>query len=206
MDHSQDTGDTWSSFRETADIETSNDDYATRFRGRTGAWMLGVQTRLTRRLLAQCRRGTLLDVGGGHGQLAHPLADDGWDVTVTGSARSCEHRIRDLTSSGRAKFAVCDSLALPFPDGSFDAVVCFRLLTHCDRWESLVRELCRVSRGPVICDYPTSQSVNAIAPMLFAAKKRIEKNTRHWRLFRHAEVDAAFAAAGARVEARLKQF
>ena len=160
-DHSRDTGDTYSPFPETADIETSNDDYATRFRGKTGAWMLDVQTRLTRKLLAPFARGTLLDVGGGHGQLAHPLADDGWEVTVLGSAKSCEHRIRDLTSSGRAKFVVGNVVELPFP---------------------------------------------AIAPMLFAAKKKLEKNTRHWRLFKHAEIDEAFKDADAVVAARLKQF
>lgn len=205
-DHTKDKGDTWSPFPETADIETSNDDYATRFRGKTGAWMLDVQTRLTRKLLAGLERGTLLDVGGGHGQLAHPLADDGWRVTVLGSAKSCEHRVRDLTSSGRAEFKVGNVIELPFPDKSFDVVICFRLLTHCEQWEQLVRELCRVSRGPVICDYPTSQSVNAIAPMLFAAKKKLEKNTRHWRLFKHREVTDAFAAAGARIVAQRKQF
>ena len=168
--------------------------------------MLSVQTRLTRALLADVPKGTLLDVGGGHGQLAHPLADDGWDVTVLGSAKSCEHRVRDLTESGRAKFVMGNVFELPFADDSFDAVVCFRLLTHCDRWEQLVRELCRVSRGPVVVDYPTSQSVNAIAPALFNAKKKFEKNTRTWRLFRHREVDSAFAAAGARVARRRKQF
>lgn len=205
-DHTKDTGDTWSPFPETADIETSNDDYATRFRGKTGAWMLDVQTRLTRKLLSNIPKGTLLDVGGGHGQLAHPLSEDGWKVTVLGSARSCEHRIRDLTASGRATFIVGDVVALPFPDNSFDVVICFRLLTHCGRWEQLVSELCRVSRGPVIFDYPTSQSVNSIAPMFFAAKKRLERNTRHWRLFRHREVDSAFARASAKIVARRGQF
>ncbi len=206
MDHSKDTGDTYSPFPETNDIETSNDDYATRFRGKTGAWMLAVQTALTRRHLRKMKRGTLLDVGGGHGQLAHPLADDGWDVTVLGSSKSCEHRVRDLTEAGRAKFIVGNVIELPFPDNSFDAVICFRLLTHCDHWEQLVKELCRVSRGPVIADYPTSQSINAIAPMFFAAKKKFEKNTRTWKLFRHREVTDAFAAAGAAIVSRRKQF
>lgn len=194
-------------FPETADIETSNDDYATRFAGATGAWMLALQARLTRRLLASVpQRGTLLDVGGGHGQLAAPLADDGWRVTVLGSAASCRHRIANLADAGRCEFVVGNVVALPFGDRSFDTVICFRLLTHCERWPQLVGELCRVSRGPVVLDYPTSQSVNAIAPALFAAKKKIERNTRTWRLFRHREVAEAFAAAGRRIAARRKQF
>ena len=202
-----DFSDTSSPFPETADIETSNDDYATRFRGKTGAWMLAVQTKLTRRQLAGFKPGTLLDVGGGHGQLAHPLADDGWDITVLGSAPSCEKRIADLTEAGRCKFVVGNVIELPFPDKSFDAVICFRLLTHCDHWEQLVKELCRVSRGPVVCDYPAHESVNAfMTPERFAAKKAIEKNTRTWRIFRHAEVTAAFESAGRKIVSRRKQF
>lgn len=203
----EDILDTSSPYPETADIETSNDDYATRFRGKTGAWMLGVQTKLTRKQLSSFKKGTLLDVGGGHGQLAHPLAEDGWDITVTGSAKSCEHRIKDLTEAGKCKFVVCNSIELPFPDKSFDAVICFRLLTHCDHWEQLVKELCRVSRGPVICDYPCHESVNAfMTPERFAKKKAIEKNTRTWHIFRHKEVTAAFKAAGRKIVSRKKQF
>ena len=173
--------DTSSPFPETADIETSNDDYATRFRGATGAWMLKVQERGVMKLLgARVAPGaTVLDVGGGHGQLAHPLADAGYKVSVIGSAPSCRHRIADLVDAGRCSFEVGNVVELPYPDGSFDAVVAVRMLTHCERWPTLVKEMCRVSRGPVITDYPTSQSLNAIAPALFKAKKRFERNTRH---------------------------
>ena len=168
-------------YPETADVETSNDDYATRFRGATGAWMLKVQERAVLKLLgARVAPGaTVLDVGGGHGQLAHPLADAGYKVTVIGSAPSCRHRI---------------------------AVVAVRMLTHCSVWPTLVREMCRVSRGPVITDYPTSQSLNAIAPMLFKAKKKFEKNTRTWTLFKHRQVRDAFADAGFRRTGRVGQF
>ena len=196
------------SYPETADIETSNDDYATRFRGATGAWMLAVQERAVMRLLAQRVRpgATVLDVGGGHGQLAHPLADAGYKVTVIGSAESCRHRIDDLVSSGKVAFEVGNVIDLPHPDNSFDAVVAVRMLTHCSAWPKLVSEMCRVSKGPVITDYPTSQSLNAIAPALFAAKRKFEKNTRHWTLFRHSQVRDAFAAVGYSQTGRIGQF
>lgn len=194
-------------FPETADIETSTDDYATRYAGAIGAWLLAVQERIARRLLGSPPpQGTLLDVGGGHAQLAGPLAAAGWQVTVLGSAPSCRHRLAALADAGGCRFVVGNVVALPFPDRSFDAVICFRLLTHCERWPKLVSELCRVSRGPVVVDYPTSQSLNAIAPALFKAKLRLEKNTRTWTSFRHRQVDDAFAAAGFRVTRRGKQF
>lgn len=195
-------------FPETADIETSNDDYATRFRGAVGAWLLATQERGTLRLLRDLPKGaTVLDVGGGHAQLAGPLCREGYDLTVLGSAESCRQRLEPvLAGGGTCRFVVGNVVALPFPDHSFDAVVCFRLLTHCGQWPTLARELCRVSRGPVVADYPTGQSLNAIAPALFEAKKKVEKNTRAWRLFRHDEVRAAFAAAGYAETGRFGQF
>lgn len=203
--------DTRSPYPETADIETSNDDYATRFRGATGAWMLEMQERGVLRLLRSGSNpvlpgSTVLDIGGGHGQLAKPLCRDGYRVEVLGSAPSCRHRIRELVDAGVCAFRVGNVIQLPYPDNSFDAVVAVRMLTHCDAWPQLVREMCRVSRGPVITDYPTSQSLNAIAPALFAAKKKYERNTRKWTLFRHREVLDGFAAAGYCRTGRFAQF
>jgi ubiquinone/menaquinone biosynthesis C-methylase UbiE len=195
-----------SPFPETADIETSSDEYAGRFAGAAGQWMLDVQERITLDLLKPVGATTVLDVGGGHGQITHPLVRDGYKVTVLGSALSCEHRIRDLVQDKKCEFVVGNVIALPFPDQSFDAVVSFRLVTHCSQWPVLVKELCRVARKAVIVDYPTSQSVNAIAPWLFEAKKKVETNTRTWTLFKHGQVTDAFAAANYRIEARRGQF
>lgn len=196
-------------YPETADIETSNDDYATRFRGATGAWMLKMQEKGVLRLLAKGGPkpgATVLDVGGGHGQLAHPLVREGYKVTVLSSAESCKHRIADIVDAGTCEFQVGNVIELPYPDKSFDAVVAVRMLTHCEAWPQLVKEMCRVSRGPVVTDYPTSQSLNAIAPALFNAKKKYEKNTRTWRLFKHREVTDAFAAQGFSRTGRFGQF
>jgi 2-polyprenyl-3-methyl-5-hydroxy-6-metoxy-1,4-benzoquinol methylase len=193
-------------FPETADIETSSDDYATRFAGPAGAWMLEVQERITLDFLAEAPGAAVLDVGGGHGQLCAPLCREGYDVTVLGSAESCRHRIARLVDGGACRFVVGNVIELPFEDGSFDTVLAFRLLTHCGRWPQLVAELCRTARRAVIVDYPTGQSLNCIAPMLFGAKKKLEKNTRTWRLFRHAEVVKAFEDRGFRTARRRAQF
>lgn len=192
--------------RETADIETSTDDYASRFTGPAGAWMLEVQERAVRTLLGAPGGRTLLDVGGGHGQLAGPLARAGWSVTVHGSDAACARRVEPLIAAGTVHFVAGDILALPFPDRSFDCVVSVRLLPHCERWPALVSELCRVARQAVIVDYPTSESLNRVAPALFGAKRRIEKNTRTFTLFTHREVEAAFAAGGCAAAGRVGEF
>ncbi len=194
-------------FPETADIESSSDGYAARFAGPTGEWMLAVQERLTLSLLRPYGGAlSILDVGGGHGQLALPLCREGHRITVLGSSKECARRIRPALDSGRCRFRVGNVIALPFPDRSFDLAISFRLLTHCGRWPELVSELCRVARKAVIVDYPTSQSVNRLAPKLFAAKKKVEINTRTWRLFTHAEVRGVFAGQGFTRARRKKQF
>lgn len=196
--------------REMADVHTASAEYAARFGGATGRWMLGVQEKIALRQLEPfAERGwnaTILDVGGGHGQLALPLAERGWNVTVVGSGLDAQSDAVRAANYNILRFATGDLLALPFPDRSFDVVLCFRLLTHCDRWRELAGELCRVARRAVIADYPTGQSLNCIAPALFGAKKKVEKNTRTFTLFGHREMAEAFAAHGFRRTALDKQF
>lgn len=193
-------------FPETADIETSSDEYAMRFAGPAGQWMLEVQERITLALLKDRSGATVLDVGGGHGQLAIPLCRDGYKVSVLGSAESCRKRVAAIVDSGQCKFRVGNVIKLPYPDKAFDVVIAFRMLTHCAQWPVLVKELCRTARHTVIVDYPTSQSVNAIAPALFNAKKQIEKDTRTWTLFRHKQVRGEFKKNGWVLDCQKKQF
>jgi len=148
----------------------------------------------------------VVDIGGGHGQLAGPLIEAGYSVTVLGSAASCRNRIADLVDSGRCGWVVGDILQLPFSDRAFDTVVCVRLLMHCEEWPRLVAELCRVARERVVVDYPTSQSLNGLAPAFFGAKKKLEGNTRHWRSFRHRELEPVFEGNGFALNRRTGQF
>jgi hypothetical protein len=63
-----------------------------------------------------------------------------------------------------------------------------------------------VAAKTVIADYPTSQSLNRIAPALFGAKKKFEKNTRTWTLLRHKEVLGEFERQGFCLHRRQAQF
>lgn len=193
-------------FPESADIETASEDYAARFSGDVGRWMLSVQEEITYAFLGGDSRASILDVGGGHGQLARPLCERGFPVTVTGSAESCAGRIADLRKSGKCVFDLADALNLPYESNSFEHVLCFRFLTHCENWQGVAAELCRVAKASVIVDYPTSQSFNVLAPRLFSAKKKVEKNTRQWRPFRHGEIEREFRKHGFEFARRQGQF
>jgi SAM-dependent methyltransferase len=194
--------------REDADIESSSELYARRFAGPVGRWFLELQSRLTLDFLSRLPSGaTLLDVGGGHAQLAPPLVDAGYRVTVVGSDAVCGERLAPLTSAGRCRFEVADLLALPYADQAFDAVVCYRLLAHSIDWKRLIGELCRVARHRVVVDYPARRSVNVASEALFRIKNSIERGTtRPFALYGRSEVRRAFAAAGFRVTAERPQF
>lgn len=192
---------------EDADISTSSDDYARRFAGAVGQWFVDTQTRITLGLLGTLPRGaSVLDVGGGHAQIAPPLIAAGFDVTVVGSDTSCGGRLSPWLDQGRCRFDVGDLRALPYPDRSFDAVVCFRLLSHSVSWAGLIGELCRIARHSVVLDYPSLRSTNILSERLFALKKGIELNTRHFLMFTPRQIDEAFASQGFDVRSEQPQF
>ncbi|MCF7837139.1 MAG: class I SAM-dependent methyltransferase [Candidatus Marinimicrobia bacterium] len=193
-------------YPETADIETSSAQYARRFSGPAGAWLLAVQERLALALILRDQPDTILDVGGGHGQLARPLAAAGRTVTVLGSEPGCSALIEDDLMAGRLAFETGNVIALPFADQAFDTAISFRLLTHCARWPELIAELTRVARRAVVLDYPARRSVNCLAGLLFAAKKKYEGDTRTFRPFSHGEVADAMRQAGFVPAGRRAQF
>lgn len=175
-----------------ADIETSSETYASRFSGVAGAWLLARQTEILLSLLSSIQAKTVLDVGGGHGQIAGPLCPKGYTVTVLGSTEACRARIDDLVAGGQCTFKAGNLLAIPFPDRSFDVVTCFRYISHCDEWELLVKELCRVAKQAVIIDYPPLFSFNLLTPLLFRLKKKIERTTRTYTIFRAKQIEEQF--------------
>ena len=192
--------------REQADVETSSDAYARRFAGSVGAYFLEVQTAATLELLRPWPGASVVDVGGGHGQVTGPLVDAGYRVTVLGSAPCCESRVREWTRKGKADFVAGDLLSAPFPDRSFDVALSYRLLPHVRRWPALVAELARVARAAVVVDYPTNRSVNAFSGWSFGLKRSVEGDTRPFRVFRDEEIEEAFARRGLSPTGRRPQF
>jgi 2-polyprenyl-3-methyl-5-hydroxy-6-metoxy-1,4-benzoquinol methylase len=193
-------------FPETADIETSSDDYAKRFAGEVGAWFLKLQEQATLRLLASHPKAAVLDVGGGHGQVTGALVAHGYSLTVFGSSEACSQRIQKYVRLGLCNFQVGNIVDLPYPDEAFDVVISYRLLPHVSRWQRLLEELTRVAREVVLVDFPAVRSVNSIAPLLFNYKKRIERNTRTFTCFRESELLGVFESLGFQRAGRYGEF
>ncbi|NEO30250.1 MAG: class I SAM-dependent methyltransferase [Symploca sp. SIO3C6] len=193
-------------FPETADIETSSEDYASRFAGEIGAWFLKVQEEATLKMLAPYPNAKVLDVGGGHGQITGTLIKNGYQVTVVGSDDICKARIKNFIDANLCKFKVGNVLDLPYPKETFDVVISYRFLAHVTQWQSFLTELNRVAKQAVIVDYPTVRSVNAIAPYLFKFKKGLEGNTREFICYKEHELLKFFKSIGLSKAERYPQF
>lgn len=188
------------------DVETSSAGYARRFSGPAGRYFLRIQEDALRRTLRDCPAGRALDVGGAHGQLVDPLRALGWSVTVLGSSEECGQNLRILHGKSGCEFVCSDILHLPFPDASFELVTSVRLLSHVEDWERLLGELCRVSAKWVIIDYPSTSGINALTPLLFKVKKKLEGNTRTYRSFSERVLDRVLSSHGYKKGAVSKQF
>ena len=182
--------------RETPDVETSSEGYASRFSGEVGRFFLDIQNATVLDLMAPWPGAKVLDVGGGHAQLAPALVERGFRVTVAGSEEVCRERLDRALPPGSFEFRACDLLELPYPDRSFDVVVSLRLLAHVERWRELIAELCRVASSAVIVDYSDSRSFNQLYGPLFSWKKAVEGNTRTFHTFKPGEVAAEAARHG----------
>lgn len=191
---------------EIADVETSSEDYASRFSGPVGRYFLEMQAEIALRQLASWPQARILDVGGGHAQLAPRLVERGYRVTVVGSREVCRARLDRAMPAGSFEFQACDLLRLPYADRSFDVVIAFRLLAHVPRWRELVGELCRVADRAVVVDYSDLRSFNALYGPLFPWKKSMEGNTRTFITFRLGEVAAELARHGFGRPDEVRQF
>ena len=177
---------------ERADIETSSEDYAKRFSGEVGKYFLDTQAKITLELIKDLPNASVLDVGGGHAQLAVPLVQNGYKVTVVGSDDVCRERLDKFLPKGSFRYETCNLLNLPFDNNSFDIVMAFRLITHEKNWKLQIEEMCRVARKVVIIDYPDLRSFNIFYKYLFKTKKSFEKNTRTFRSFHRKELLEVF--------------
>lgn len=187
------------------DLHSASLEYQTRFCGSVGAWLLESQEKHTYRGLDTEPNQTLLDVGGGHGQLLEGALRRELRVTVFGSSERCMEPIREAVFNGRCKFEFGNLLQLPYPDQSFDHVFAFRMMGHLIHWEQFLSELCRVARKTVIINYAPINSFNVLIPIFFNLKLKVEKNTRRYSTYRQSEINAVFEKNDFRPEHEIRE-
>lgn len=188
------------------DQESSTHDYASRFSGPTGSWLLAVQDHATRKCLEGCPAGRILEPGGAHGQSIAVLKSLGMTHEILSSVGCTRERIDTHLAQGQVALTEGDFRSFPFPDRAYPIVLSYRMLAHIQDWEGYIREMCRVTDRRIIVDYPTLRSFNFLTESLYHLKKGVETNTRPYRIFKEAELVAAFEANGFRQVCRVGQF
>lgn len=111
-------------------------------------------------------RKTLLDLGIGTGRFAKPLSDLGFEVTGVDVSRRMLMKAR---AKGLERLVLGDAYALPFSDKTFDAAITIHVLHVVVDWVAVVRDLGRVTRGPVmsILRVPQGPQDSSLAPAPF---------------------------------------
>jgi ubiquinone/menaquinone biosynthesis C-methylase UbiE len=184
---------------------------AMRFSGPIGRLIAETQEEQIAAFLAPLAGRRILDVGTGTGRAAIALARRGAIVTgVDASAEMlavAQRRAAELgvkprpDPQGSVTFARGDAHRLEFPDRSFDAVVCLRVLMHTPDWRQSLRELCRVAGQRVVFDYPSLCSVAAIQAMARRVTHVFNPSVEAYHVFSAAAIarvlrDAGFGVAG----------
>lgn len=106
------------------------------------------------RLVSRRERGRALDIGTGPGQIVIKLARQLTRWKFAGVDRS-SHMIAEAAANlaaagpelaGRVEFQIADANALPFPDATFDLVICNSVLHHMAEPERLLAEIARLAK------------------------------------------------------------
>jgi SAM-dependent methyltransferase len=203
-----------------ADPATAERFDAARFGGPIGTLIAETQERTLTRFLAPRPGVEILDVGTGTGRAAILLARRGARVTgIDASAEMLTVAARRAQAEPRLplSFARGDAHTLAFPDRSFDATVCLRVVMHTPDWRRVIGELCRVARRRVVLDYPALASAAALQAAgrkglaVFSGRRRAglsgpPRRLEPYRVLSHRAVRDALSSRGFRITGVERQF
>lgn len=179
-----------------------------RFSGPIGRLIAEQQEQVITGFLGPLHGQTVLDVGTGTGRAAIALARRG--AVVTGVDASAEMLAvanrRAAAASVHVTFLRGDAHGLQFPDRSYEAVVCLRVLMHTPEWRQPLAELCRVARDRVVFDYPALVSAAAIQAVTRRVAHALGARVEAYRVLSDRAVRAALRANGFRILDVHRQF
>jgi len=102
----------------------------------------------------------LLDIGGGTGNFAAALADEGFHVSLCDY--SPEMARRAFAKLDKDEVAVADAAHLPFAEGAFDCAISVNVLGHVEDWRTMLAAARRVIRGgPYVMKASTRETLEA---------------------------------------------
>lgn len=191
-----------------ADARMAESFEGKRFGGPVGRLIAEQQERVIVAFLDPIAGQAMLDVGTGTGRGAIALAARGARVTgVDASAEMLAVARRRATEAGiEVAFEQGDVHALPYPDRSFDAVICLRVLMHTPDWRRALGELCRAARHRVLFDYPALMSAAALQSAARRLANVAGASTEAYRVFSDRSVRSTLRANGFEIVQADRQF
>jgi SAM-dependent methyltransferase len=191
-----------------ADPRTAQTFETLRFGGPIGTLLAETQEALIVRYLSPLAGRKILDVGTGTGRAAIALSRHGARVVgIDASAEMlavAEDRAR--AAGVGVRFLRGDIHALGFSGGSFDGVVCLRVLMHTPRWRQSLAELCRVARHRVVFDYPAMLSAAAAQAAARRATLAAGRRVEAYRVFSDRQIRTALRSHGFTIVEQHRQF
>ena len=138
--------------------------------------------KIAHEFLADKPEGRVLDMGGGMGRIAVPLAEQ-HHVHLCDISEAMLELARKAAREAalppeRLQTSLVDaSRPLPFEDGSFDLIICLDLLVHLPDPQTAVRELYRVLRpgGAALID-----ATNSVPLWVFCYPRYVGKRPKRW--------------------------
>lgn len=98
------------------------DDYYKNFRGAVEHYM---DLKLLEKYLPKSKNAKILDAAGGTGRITLPLAKMGYSVTLCRMLDVAKQKILRAGLLDKVTISECDVYNMPFPDESFDFVICY---------------------------------------------------------------------------------
>ena len=191
-----------------ADPHTARTFDDRRFGGPIGELVAETQAAVILQMAGDVSGRRVLDVGTGTGRAALLLAKAAADVTGVDASEQmlAIARERAQGAGGSIRFLQRDAHALEFADRSFEVAISLRVLMHSPRWRVALSELCRVSSGRVIFDYPSAASAALFQSAFRRVMARLGVKTEPYRVFTYSDIAAALGESGFQIRNIHRQF
>lgn len=173
----------------------------TRFKDPVGLWVHELGTDILEKRLDFSGK-SVLDVGAGTGRISIFLSEKGAKVTGLDASQAMLKIFKQKIDDNGLSITIKEGDAhhIPFPEKHFDCVVSFMTIMHVVDWHVMLSEMCRVSNGHIILQFPSKSSYACLSPLVQPVRRIFNKNYQTWRSFFISTIERILERNGFQVE------